>query len=65
MSEVDDLPYDEKEMFAAGYRKANSNRRFAVGNKWNQPRIEKVLERDRFKRNPPMTSPKLKFMNEV
>ena len=66
MSDIDDLPYDEKDMFAAGFRKARAFLRVASGDKTNPASaVENAIERSDQRRNPPITLPRLKFMNEV
>ncbi len=66
MSEVDDLPYDELDMFPVGYRKAKAFLRVVVGDKGGRVHaVSEAAERSDQRRNPPMTLPKLKFMNEV
>ena len=66
MSDIDDLPYDELEKFPAGYRKAAPFLRAIVGDKaGSRHAVEHAAARSDQRRNPPMTLPKLKFMNEV
>ena len=66
MSDIDDLPYNEKDMYAAGFRKAKAFLRVAFGDKTGGVHaVSEAAERSDQRRNPPMTLPKLKFMNEV
>ena len=66
MSDIDDLPYDEKDTFPVGFRKAARFMRAVAGDKSGGVHaVSETAERSDQRRNPPMTLPKLKFMNEV
>ena len=66
MSDIDDLPYEEEDKFPLGFRKAARYMRAIAGDhSGGVHRVSEASARSDQRRNPPMTLPKLKFMNEV